>query len=442
MKFRFECLEDRRLLATDLGEITGIVLNDLQGDGNSANDVVVAGLPVSLFRDGNANGSFDGAATDPQYGATINTDASGEYRFTGLIEGTYFVRIAPTSGQQVLAGGDLETVTFNATEAMGITALTIDDFSTAQTVTATRLVSDTGTTANSVADGANANAGGVRDLYVEATSVGNVTLTSQFGGGSVLSLESSSGAEGIARVTWDGNDGNGDTVDPDNLNLDFSDGGSNFGVLLRLSADNKPGAEVTVRLTSEAGNAAEATVDILDQDGIFDGDDDEEMVMPFTSFTENVSGSGVDFSNVTAIEFRLDFRDPAINGLDARVELVGVAGNTVKTAGFTVLNRMSLGDQVFADLDNDGVFESGESGIPDVVVALYEDSDSSGDYTNGVDEFLAKRYHRPQWQLLIREPVARRLPGTRSGHRIWQRRAPRGNGLIHRKRNRWRCSRS
>lgn len=384
-----EQLEHRRVLATNLGEITGTVLNDLQNDGNTANDVVQVGLPVSLFRDGNANGTFDGAGTDAQVGATINTDANGVYRFTGLTEGTYFVQITPGSELQVLAGGDLQTVVFDATEAMGVTALTIDDFSTAQTVSVSRLVSDVGTTDNSDADTANANDGGVRDLYVEATTTGNVSLTSQFGGSNVLSLESSSGTEGIARVTWDGTDGDGDAVDPDNLALDFSDSGANFGVLLRVSADNKPDAEITVRLTSGTGNVGEATVSILDQDGLFDGDDDEEIVVPFDDFIENVQGTGVDFDNITAIELELDFRSASVSGLDARVELVGVAGNTVKPADFSVLNRMSLGDRVFGDVNNDGLFSGGELGIEGVTVSLFEDTDSSGDYTDGVDQALA-----------------------------------------------------
>lgn len=384
----FEPLEHRRVLATNLGEITGTVLNDLQNDGNTANDVVQVGVPVSLFRDGNSNGTFDGAGTDAQVGTTINTDGSGQYRFTGLTEGTYFVQIAPGSDLQVLSGGDLQTVSFTALEAMGVTALTIDDFSTAQTVTVSRLVSDTGTTNNSVADAANANSGGVRDLFVEATTTGNVTLTSQFGGANILSLESSSGTEGIARVVWDGTDGDGEAVAPANLTLDFSDSGANFGVLLRVSADNKPDADVIVRLTSGAGNVAEATVDILDQDGLFDGDTDEEIVIPFTSFTENVQGTGVDFSNVTAIEMELDFRSASVSGLDARVELVGVAGNTVRTADFSVLNRMSLGDRVFGDVNNDGLFGGGELGIQGVTLALFEDTDGSGDYTDGVDTAL------------------------------------------------------
>ncbi|MGI9429903.1 MAG: hypothetical protein ACR2NM_14670, partial [Bythopirellula sp.] len=266
MALRFEKLEDRRMLATNLGEITGVVLNDLQNDGNAANDIAAVSVPVSLFRDGNANGTFDGAATDAQVGSSVNSDANGRYNFTGLTAGTYFVQIAPTSGLHLMSGGDLQTVSFTAIEAMGVTALTIDDYSTSQTVTVSRVVSDVGTTSNSVADGVNAQTGGVRDLFVEATTVGNVTLTSQFGGGSVLSLESSAGTEGVARVVWDGTDGDGEAVDPTNLNIDFSDSGANFGVLLRVSADNKPGATVMLRLHSGAGNSADATVSIVDQD--------------------------------------------------------------------------------------------------------------------------------------------------------------------------------
>ncbi|WP_425400642.1 beta strand repeat-containing protein [Aeoliella sp.] len=388
MKCRFERLEDRKLLAVDLGQISGTVLNDLQNDGNPANDTAVVGLPVTLYRDGNSNGTFDGAGTDPQYGSATVTDASGDYTFTGLIEGTYFVEISPTADLQVLAGGDMQTVTFNSAEAMGVTALTIDDFATAQTATVMRTGGAMGVTDASDADAANANDGGVRDLYVNATTTGNVTLTSMFGGGNLLSLESSSGTEGLARVTWDGADGDGDAVDPTGLSLDFSDSGSNFGMLLRVSADAKPAAEVTMRLTSGSGNTAEATVSILDQDGLLDGDADEEIVVPFTAFTENVQGTGVDFSNVTAIEMILDFQDPSVSGLDARVEMVGVVGNTVKTADFTALYRMSLGDQVFADLDNDGVLDLGETGIEDVVVSLYEDTNTDGVYSDGVDTFI------------------------------------------------------
>ncbi|MCO6043879.1 SpaA isopeptide-forming pilin-related protein [Aeoliella sp. ICT_H6.2] len=389
MKCHFERLEDRKLLAADLGQISGTVLNDLQNDGNPANDTVVVGLPVTLYRDGNGNGTFDDAATDPQYGAPTLTDGSGEYTFTGLTEGTYFVQITPSSDLQTLAGGDLQTVTFNASEAMGVTALTIDDFSTAQSATVMRSGGAVGVTDASDADGTNANAGGVRDLYVNATTTGNVTLTSMFGGDNILSLESSSGTEGIARVTWDGADGDGDAVDPAGLSLDFSDGGSNFGMLLNVSADAKPDAEVVLRLTSGSGNTAEATVSILDQDGLLDGDADEEIVVPFTAFTENVQGTGIDFSNVTAIEMVLDFQDPDVSGLDARVQMVGVVGNTVKTADFTALYRMSLGDQVFADLDNDGEFDTGEAGIEDVVVSLYEDTNTDGVYSDGVDTLLA-----------------------------------------------------
>ncbi|HCK40280.1 MAG TPA: hypothetical protein DHW22_01465, partial [Planctomycetaceae bacterium] len=42
-KLTFENLESRELLAADMAEIIGTVLNDLQGDGNASNDIAVAG---------------------------------------------------------------------------------------------------------------------------------------------------------------------------------------------------------------------------------------------------------------------------------------------------------------------------------------------------------------------------------------------------------------
>ena len=58
-KLTFENLESRELLAADMAEIIGTVLNDLQGDGNASNDIAVAGAGVTLYRDG-GNGIFGG----------------------------------------------------------------------------------------------------------------------------------------------------------------------------------------------------------------------------------------------------------------------------------------------------------------------------------------------------------------------------------------------
>ena len=78
--------------------ISGSVLNDANGDG-TANDggTGIAGASVALFRDTNANGTFD-SGTDLQVGSSVTTPASGAYSFTGLAIGTYFVIETNASG--------------------------------------------------------------------------------------------------------------------------------------------------------------------------------------------------------------------------------------------------------------------------------------------------------------------------------------------------------
>ncbi|MCG3209108.1 MAG: hypothetical protein FOGNACKC_02727 [Anaerolineae bacterium] len=76
----------------------------------------------------------------------------------------------------------------------------------------------------------------------------------------------------------------------------------------------------------------------------------------------------------------------------------GYAITTTLTPAFTedltldygFVPRMALGNQVWFDTNNNGVFNVGtEPPISNVVVELYEDTDGSGDYTPGVDQFIS-----------------------------------------------------
>ena len=49
----------------------------------------------------------------------------------------------------------------------------------------------------------------------------------------------------------------------------------------------------------------------------------------------------------------------------------------------------AIGDKVFEDIGNDGYFNAGDAGIPNVTVWLYEDSDGDGVITPGVDARVA-----------------------------------------------------
>ena len=102
--------------------ISGSVINDLDGNGvQNGSETGLAGADVKLFRDTNANGTFE-AGTDPQVGATQTTTATGTFSFTSLVAGTYFVTetnpagfvstaaIAGTNGASVVNSGQITVV--------------------------------------------------------------------------------------------------------------------------------------------------------------------------------------------------------------------------------------------------------------------------------------------------------------------------------------------
>ena len=78
---RFESLETRSLLsATVLPSISGIVYQDLTGNGLTSNDSRLANVTVNLLRDG-GDGVFEGKnpGSDDTLVGTATSDANGKY---------------------------------------------------------------------------------------------------------------------------------------------------------------------------------------------------------------------------------------------------------------------------------------------------------------------------------------------------------------------------
>jgi Ca2+-binding RTX toxin-like protein len=79
------------------GTISGSKFLDLDGDGlQDADESNLGDWTINLFRDSNANGTFE-SGTDPQV-ATTDTDSDGNFTFSNLVPGTYFVREAVVAG--------------------------------------------------------------------------------------------------------------------------------------------------------------------------------------------------------------------------------------------------------------------------------------------------------------------------------------------------------
>jgi len=366
------------MLAANMAEIAGVVLNDLQGDGNSANDVAVVGVEVGLFQNGT------------QVGASMTTDGNGRYSFTGLGAGQYSVQITPDAGQQTRPGGNTRTVVISDADAEGQRGLLIDGFSSTQIVTASlRPPSSDPSSDPSTTLLDNGVLGGERDLFVEVTAgtdvFSDVSLTS---GAGLLRLASDTAITGNAKVVWDGADNDAESVNPiglrgtNGLGIDLTEFNSNTmtGIALTVGADH-PNAQVRLRVYTDVNNWSEFLAIVPKSEG---GLATGNVVFQFADTPDRVEGRGADFSDVGAIE--LSF--VGVTAVDGQVSEIGVVGLTTNQADFTVLNRLSLGDHVWADLDNDGLRDPAETGLANVKLNLYEDTDRNGQYSQGVDQLL------------------------------------------------------
>ncbi|MBN1852554.1 MAG: DUF11 domain-containing protein [Pirellulales bacterium] len=378
----FEPLEDRRLLAIDMGQISGTVFSDLTGDGQSGDDALLSGVTVYLYEDG-GNGTYNSgngtAGGDDTLHATTTTNGLGVYTFDDLTAGTYFVEQIAPAGYMHRSGEDHQTVTISAAAAQGTAGIPIDDFTSSQSLNAS---SGGPTSNNSALDDASV-LGGERDMYVEVTGgSGTANFDSNFVGSGVLNIQTSIGASVLAHVTWDGDDDDATTLDATGLgSLDITDSSGNTMTSFELEYKIDHNEQLTLFAYSSAANWSQRVFNISDTAGIT-----ETIEVDFADFVTG-SGTGADFTNIGALRLQLGSGTLAV---DAEIALVGTLGPTIFDADFANYMPLSVGDLVWADINNNGLYDSAtESGISGVLVNLYEDTDGNGSYTDGVDTWLA-----------------------------------------------------
>jgi uncharacterized repeat protein (TIGR01451 family) len=375
-KAAYEPLEPRNLLAGDvLVSLTGTAYIDQTDNGLTSDDEMLSGAVVQLYRDG-GDATFDGGTGDDTFVASAVTGEGGTYQFSGLQPGAYFVEQLPQADLLQRAAARVQSVDVSIADLAGRMRSPIDTFETSQIIEVwqDRRVLTSATAAPEAI-------GGERDLLAELTSsYGILQLGANAYGLPVLEFDSSAAAEGRRLVTWDGNDGDGSDVAYRGLGgYDLTAGGTVSGIQFSFGADHSTG-RMSLRVYTDSENWSQAILDIPRTGGL----GTSPVVMQLTDFVPG-AGRGADLTNVGALQLEIE-GDAAIDGQIDRIDTFGPAFHEVN---FANLKPLSLGDRVWFDADNSGVFNpTTEQGIGQVALNLYEDSNTDGVYSPEVDQSI------------------------------------------------------
>ncbi len=337
-------------------------------DDNGALDAGEAGVPgvaVELYQDTNGDGVFSPGVDRPV--STTLTDAGGYYTFTELAPSAYITQAY------------LVVITATNFTAGGVLA----DYQNS--------------------DG---SVGGNSDLNDQDHGVPTGTLGS---GGYVAS-------DAVTLIAGTEPVNDGDLDSSSNLSIDFGFYQLSLGDQVWYDANNNglldsgelgaPG--VTVRLLDATGTGVLGTT-TTDAGGFYtftnlvSGTYRVEIDLPaaYTSSTDiatsatpdnNVDSddNGVQFVGATVVRSGPVTLVPGDVGAQGANDVVVETGSTHNpTLDFGLVQTVSLGNQVWYDVNDNGVLDTGEAGVPGVAVELYQDTNGDGQYTLGVDQLIS-----------------------------------------------------
>ncbi|MBC8160676.1 MAG: carboxypeptidase regulatory-like domain-containing protein, partial [Roseiflexaceae bacterium] len=329
-----------------------------------AGEQPIPGVTLRLFADTNGNSTLD--AGDAAVGSSQTTDASGQYLFTGLDAGSYFVQILPAN---FLSGGALAGYS-NSSGASPGDANNNKDHGT--------LVGGQGVVSELVA----LTFGG--EPIGDGDANANTNLTIDFG---FYHLS-------VGNELWhdDDNDGVIDAGEQpfSGVRVELYD---SVNTLIAVTTTAANGQYLFTQQTDSAGASAGA--------GLVAGD--YYIAIPAAQFGGGslldgyYSSSGNDAGDLTNNNDNgIDAAAPATTGIRSATftltpgseptvsNATGATSNTTIDFGFYTL---SLGNLVWNDVNNNGSFDVGEAPLQSVAVNLYYDADGSGALNGG--EFTA-----------------------------------------------------
>ena len=378
-KLRMELLEGRQLMAAN---ITGTVFQDLTDNGfDTGVDTNLSGVSVALFRDG-GNTTYDSglgtsaAGDDISVGTVTSAVTTGLYSFSVSTAGTYFiVQSSVATGLLQRSSQRVQTLVVTSTDVAGIALTTIDTFNTtAQTVTASFGVTNPDFNTSVASE----SIGGERDMFANATA-GTISMQSDTPSTTnFLAFDVGAGANGTRILSYDGVDSDAQVLATNGLGgLDLTSAGAATG--FRFQIGGEAGTQITLQVNSGA-NASTVTVAIPTTSG---ASPTAILDILFTNFVTS-TGTGANFASVGAIQISVTGPDAA----DAIIDTIQTFGPSVITRNVANLTPMSIGDLVFSDRNNNGLFDTGsptETGISGVTLQLFTDTNSNGVFDAGTD---------------------------------------------------------
>lgn len=336
-RLRSEPLEARRVLASNLGQIEGVVFVDDDDDNAFDASEAVSNVSVELYLDDGDN-VFDSG--DSRLTTDV-TDATGRYEFSDLATGNYFVvQTASNIGGVIL---DRMVSNLKPVDGDGVSGTTIDSFTTDSgpvVIAPPPSAPPARSTEEVFFIGGGETLGSQREFNVEL--VANVDAIDQVIAETTsgfLDVRPSAGARHVTTMVWDGNnDAAGDGLNPVGLQfggtgIDLTSIGGTSGlgqgvVLEDVLVDQNAG-RIELTIYTSAGQTSTATI----PSSFFTPNMVQDIFVPFSGTRNGIgfsNGGTADFANVGAVSLRLVSESTGMNplafGWDLRLSNLGVVG--------------------------------------------------------------------------------------------------------------------
>lgn len=354
------------------------VYTDWNGDGGQdTGEEGISGVKVRLYRDLNANGVVDAGDT---LLSTATTDANGFYQFTNLPGNGADYLVMVDSG--TVPAGYVQTADRDSTKdhktVVELTDASVNDADFGYRPRGYSSIGDTVWYDN--------NGNGVQDASESGINGVTVNLYQDQDGDGVIDSEDALVAttltgiaikDGYLDLDGDGNIADADDDSPALLGIRVIDG--------KLDINN----DGVVNGNDDGSFAGYTVIDgLLDVNGVGGvTTDDDGTLSGLYQFRNLAAGNYIvdiadsNFNSGQPLHSLLQTYDQDSATVRDNQDSVALGANETYVLGDFGYTSSSIGDLIWQDNNGDGMWQSNEPGIPDVVVELYCDPNNTGSLT-------------------------------------------------------------